>query len=201
MRTDSSACSAAGLLIFIVLSALAMPADAGCACGGGGGGGGGGAIGSYDFLGDPAFSGMMTNFQDLMNNMGSVKVGAAALGDAAPAGGATQCPVDAAEGSENYGHAVEGDWIIDLGSMEVDLALVQSDSYVYGRGLINNTTEMTASGSIQTDGVLSMYLMPLAGDSLYRLELAACNETLSGSYEAMDALGESKRGNVIGVKV
>jgi hypothetical protein len=96
-----------------------------------------------------------------------------------------------------------GSWHLELSNgflQEVTLDLNQLEDLVFGRGQIsygNNTTEITASGSVSGSAV-DLNLVPTDGMQLYSLALEAKNGTLSGSYDGFNSAGETWTGEVSG---
>jgi hypothetical protein len=98
---------------------------------------------------------------------------------------------------------VRGRWILGLTgelSGQADLMLLQDRNVVLGRGTLTSGGSVftaTASGQIYND-VLYLDMVSLEDLRLYRFTLTISQDSLSGSYSALDGLGGAWIGTVGG---
>jgi hypothetical protein len=98
---------------------------------------------------------------------------------------------------------VAGRWtlsLIDTASRSVDLTLYQYGNEVFGKGVMTtgvNTQEVTAAGS--TEGTsLSLRLVTVGGNNMYRLRTSVSGNSIFGTYSAYSSDGSSWAGNCNG---
>ena len=98
---------------------------------------------------------------------------------------------------------VAGRWtlsLIDSASRTVDLTLFQYGNEVFGKGIMTtgvNTQELTAAGS--TEGsALSLRLVAVGGNSMYRLRTSVSGNSIFGTYTAYSSDGAFWAGNCNG---
>ncbi|KUK45211.1 MAG: hypothetical protein WCY97_06580 [Methanothrix sp.] len=98
---------------------------------------------------------------------------------------------------------VEGRWtlsLIDSASRTVDLTLYQYGNEVFGRGVMAtgvNSQEVTAAGFIE-GSALSLRLVTVGGNSMYRLKASVSGNSIFGTYSAYSSDGISWAGNCNG---
>lgn len=98
---------------------------------------------------------------------------------------------------------VAGRWtlsLIDSASRTVDLTLYQYENEVFGRGVMTTgviTQEVTAAGSTEGSG-LSLRLVTVGGDNMYRLRTSVSANSIFGTYSAYSSDGSSWAGNCNG---
>ncbi len=105
--------------------------------------------------------------------------------------------------SETPWSNVAGRWtlsLIDSASRTVDLTLFQYGNEVFGKGIMTtgiNTQEFTAAGS--TEGsALSLRLVAVGGNSMYRLRTTVSGNRIFGTYTAYTSDGAFWAGNCDG---
>jgi hypothetical protein len=99
---------------------------------------------------------------------------------------------------------VAGRWTLSLvdtaGQRTLDLTLYQYGNEVFGRGIMTtgiNTQEVTAAGS--TEGTsLSLRLVTVGGNSMYRLRTTVSGNGIFGTYTAYTSDGGFWAGNING---
>ena len=99
---------------------------------------------------------------------------------------------------------VAGRWSLNLvdtaGQRTLDLTVYQYGNEVFGRGIMTmgiNTQEVTAAGS--TEGTsLSLRLVTVGGNSMYRLRTTASGNDIFGTYSAYTSDGGFWAGNING---
>jgi hypothetical protein len=98
---------------------------------------------------------------------------------------------------------VAGRWtlsLIDTASRSVDLTLYQYGNEVFGRGVMTTgviTQEVTAAGSTEGSS-LSLRLVTVGGNSMYRLRTTVSGNSIFGIYSAYSSDGASWAGNCNG---
>ncbi|MBN1322511.1 MAG: hypothetical protein JW986_00715 [Methanotrichaceae archaeon] len=98
-----------------------------------------------------------------------------------------------------------GVWSLELRDVQVSrqasLTLYQTGTTVYGSGQIDNALEskpLVAGGSL--DGSkLSLFLLPIDGLSVYRLDLTLRVGSVAGSYQSFESQGGQGFGMVSGI--
>jgi len=84
---------------------------------------------------------------------------------------------------------VVGRWtlsLVDTASRSVDLTLYQYGNEIFGRGVMTtgaNSQEITAAGSIEGSS-LSLRLVTVGGNSMYRLRTTVSGNSIFGTYSA-----------------
>jgi hypothetical protein len=98
---------------------------------------------------------------------------------------------------------VAGRWtlsLVDSTLRTVDLTLFQYENEVFGKGIMTtgiNTQEFTAAGS--TEGsALSLRLVAVGGNSMYRLRTSVSGNSIFGTYTAYTSDGAFWAGNCNG---
>jgi hypothetical protein len=98
---------------------------------------------------------------------------------------------------------VAGRWtlnLMDTESRSLDLTVYQIGNEVFGRGVMTtgaNSQEMTAAGSIEGTA-LTLRLVSVGGDNMYRLRTAAGGDSIFGTYTAFSSYGVTWTGNCNG---
>ncbi len=98
---------------------------------------------------------------------------------------------------------VAGRWtlsLVDSASRTVDLTLYQYGNEVFGKGYMTtgvNSQEVTAAGSTEGSG-LSLRLVTVGGNSMYRLRTTVSGNSIFGTYNAYSSDGVSWAGNCNG---
>jgi len=98
---------------------------------------------------------------------------------------------------------VAGRWtlsLIDTASRSVDLTLYQYGNEVFGRGVMTTgviTQDVTAAGSTEGSG-LSLRLVTVGGNNMYRLRTSVSGNSIFGTYSAYSSDGSSWAGNCNG---
>jgi hypothetical protein len=105
--------------------------------------------------------------------------------------------------SETPWSNVEGRWtlsLIDSASRTVDLTLFQDGNEVFGKGIMTtgiNTQELTAAGLTEGSS-LSLRLVTVGGNSMYRLRTSVSGNSIFGTYTAYTSDGAFWAGNCNG---
>ncbi|GEM_PF-1313836 len=151
----------------LALLSLAMAAQGACPCCGGGV--------SYDLLADPAFDGMMSQYQQLM--------------------GKGPSPYPSLPEKEMAPATLAGNWTLQMeGGILGELSLIEVGSVAFGHGILTRgglKTEITAFATLKDDGI-EMELVPAGGGDLYRLGLNI--QGGEGDFQAFTAQGRSLSG-------
>jgi len=98
---------------------------------------------------------------------------------------------------------VAGRWtlsLIDTASRTVDLTLYQYGNEVFGKGVMTtgpNTQEVTAAGSTEGSS-LSLRLVTVGGNGMYRLRTTVSGNSIFGTYSAYTSDGAFWAGNCNG---
>lgn len=98
---------------------------------------------------------------------------------------------------------VAGRWtlnLVDSAQRTVDLTLYQYGNEVFGKGVMTtgvNTQEVTAAGSTEGSS-LSLRLVTVGGNSMYRLRTSVSGNSIFGTYNAYSSDGVSWAGNCNG---
>lgn len=99
--------------------------------------------------------------------------------------------------------AVAGRWtlnLVDTESRSSDLTLYQIGNEVFGRGVLTtgaNSQEVTAAGSVEGYS-LSLRLVTVGGDNMYRLRTMVSGNSIFGTYTAYSSYGVTWAGNCNG---
>lgn len=102
--------------------------------------------------------------------------------------------------------SIAGSWSLklsDSAERQADITLFQNGDSIFGKGNLNegnDTIQVTASGSLDADG-LKLDLTPSIGSiGLYKLALNLNEDSAEGAYQAFSVSGESWTGNVTGIR-
>ncbi len=110
-----------------------------------------------------------------------------------------------ATATANAAVSAAGVWSLELRNVQVSrqasLTLYQTGTTVYGNGQIDNALEskpLVAGGSL--DGSkLSLFLLPIDGLSVYRLDLTLRVGSVAGSYQSFESQGGQGFGMISGI--
>ena len=99
--------------------------------------------------------------------------------------------------------AVAGRWtlnLVDTESRSSDLTLYQIGNEVFGRGVLTTGVsfqDVTAAGSVEGSS-LSLRLVTVGGDNMYRLRTMVSGNSIFGTYTAYSSYGVTWAGNCNG---
>ena len=113
---------------------------------------------------------------------------------------------DAVTTATEVAFSAAGAWSLELRDVQISrqarLNLFQSGSTVYGNGQLGTDmdgTPLVAGGSI--DGSkLSLFLLPIDGLSVYRLDLTMRTGGFTGSYQSFESMGGQGFGIASGLR-